>query len=82
MHPPANDSAGWLLGSVAEFDGLIDATDHVIGLLAVAGRTGDTGAVAEIADLHRRVRELDGSDTVSVRNFADELARRAAELTE
>jgi hypothetical protein len=81
MHPTANDSAGWLLSPVAEFDGLIDATDRLIGLLAVAARTGDADAAAEIADLHRRVRELDGFDKVSVRDFADELARRAAELT-
>ena len=82
MHPTANDSAGWLLSPVAEFDGVIDATDRLIGLLAVTARTGDTEAVAEIADLHRRVRELNGSDKGSVRDFADELALRAAELTE
>ena len=82
MHPTANDSAGWLLSPVAEFGALIDATDRLIGLLAVAARTGDADAAAEIADLHRRVRELDGFDQVSVRDFADELARRAAELTE
>ena len=62
MHPSANDSAHWLLSPVAEFDGMIDATDRLIGLLAVAARDGDSEAVAEIADLHRRVRGLDGSD--------------------
>jgi hypothetical protein len=80
MHPTANGSAGWLLSSVAEFDGVIDATDQLIGLLAVAARPGDPEAIAEIADLHRRVRLLDSSDEDAVRVFAEELARRAAEV--
>jgi hypothetical protein len=80
MYPSANDSAGWLLSPVAEFDGVIDATYRLIGLLAVAAREGNTEAVAEIADLHQRVRGLEGSDKASVQDFSVEVARRAAEV--
>jgi hypothetical protein len=81
MHPVAN-SAGWLLSPAVEFDGLVDWTDRLIGLLAVRARHGDPEAVAEISDLHRRVRGLDSSDKDAVRVFAEEIARRATELAE
>lgn len=80
MHLTANDSAGWLLSPVAEFDGVIDATDRLIGLLAVAARDGDPEAVAELTGLHQRVRALDGSDKASLELFSGEVARRAAEV--
>ena len=79
MHPVAN-SAGWLLSPAVEFDGLVDWTDRLIGLLAVRARHGDPEAVAEIADLHQRVRGLEGSDKASVQDFSVEVARRAAEV--
>lgn len=73
MHPIAKPS-GWLLGAVAQFDSMTDLADRVIAQLATRGAT------AEIVELRRRMREVDGRDEGSVTALAAEFRQRASEL--
>ena len=80
MRLPASPS-GWLLGAVAHFDALTDVADLVIARLASASAEGDATALDEIAQVRRRLREIDGRDEASVAALSSVLSRRAAELT-
>lgn len=80
MRPPASPS-GWLLGAVAHFDALTDVADLVIARLANAAADGDATALEEIAEVRRRLREIDGRDEAFVAALSSALSGRAAELT-
>jgi hypothetical protein len=80
MRPPAPPS-GWLLGASAQFDALTDVADLVIARLAKAATEGDPKAAAEIVEVRRQVREVDGRDEASITALSSALSERAAELS-